>query len=420
MSPESWEDLGFKVGTVFRPAQPVKQADLFAGRTSEIRRVVDSINQAGLHAVVFGERGVGKTSLSNMLFPKLSSSSGHPVVIPQINCLQNDEYGNIWRRVFEVSLERIEQLALEFEETDLEYLKLITADTFNDITPDHVRKALAILGKNTIFAAVIDEFDALDSFDARKQFADTLKYLSDRDISATIILVGVAEDVESLIENHRSVERCICQIKIPRMHRNELEEIISKSVAQLGMTIDDGALHEISRLAQGLPHYAHIFGLHAARVAIDRQSVDIKQTDMPDTIDRALLDIQASIKSDYVLATSSARKDALYKQVLLSCALTECDELGYFYPADVAAPFSRIMKSKRKTDSFIRHLNEFSDAKRSEVLEKDERTTKTRYRFRNPMLQPYVLIKGLADHLITEDDLAETRSNEAQKQKKLF
>ena len=44
---------------------------------------------------------------------------------------------------------------------------------------------------------------------------------------------------------------------------------------------------------------------------------------------------------------------------------------------------------------------------RGGVLHKDERSS--RFRFTNPLLQPYVLMRGLADRSITDDDLKETR-----------
>ena len=61
-------EKAFMLGTVFKPSAPINREDLFAGRLSQIRDVVDAINQQGQHAVLYGKRGVGKTSLANMIF----------------------------------------------------------------------------------------------------------------------------------------------------------------------------------------------------------------------------------------------------------------------------------------------------------------------------------------------------------------
>ncbi len=80
-----FEQTAFMLSTVFKPTVPIDQEQLFAGRQSQIRDVVDTINQQGQHAVLYGERGVGKTSLANMIFPKLHAPS--EVVVPQVNCM---------------------------------------------------------------------------------------------------------------------------------------------------------------------------------------------------------------------------------------------------------------------------------------------------------------------------------------------
>jgi hypothetical protein len=50
-----------KLTSVFTPAIPVSQSAVFAGRLEQIQQVVDAIGQPGVHVVIFGEPGVGKT-----------------------------------------------------------------------------------------------------------------------------------------------------------------------------------------------------------------------------------------------------------------------------------------------------------------------------------------------------------------------
>lgn len=49
-----------------------------------------------------------------------------------------------------------------------------------------------------------------------------------------------------------------------------------------------------------------------------------------DAIKQAIEDAQLSIRTAYHVAVRSARKDNLFADVLLSCALAEADELGYW------------------------------------------------------------------------------------------
>ena len=52
-------ELALNASRVFSPTAPIDERDLFAGRTDQIRKLIDAINQKGQHAIVFGERGVG-------------------------------------------------------------------------------------------------------------------------------------------------------------------------------------------------------------------------------------------------------------------------------------------------------------------------------------------------------------------------
>ena len=51
----------------FSPSAPIDHQALFAGRMSQMTDVLNAIGQKGQHAVLYGERGVGKTSLAWVL-----------------------------------------------------------------------------------------------------------------------------------------------------------------------------------------------------------------------------------------------------------------------------------------------------------------------------------------------------------------
>ena len=64
---ESNKDERLKtLNEVFSPISPIKRRDFFFGRRIQLEDVVDAINETGQHAILYGERGVGKTSLIQM------------------------------------------------------------------------------------------------------------------------------------------------------------------------------------------------------------------------------------------------------------------------------------------------------------------------------------------------------------------
>ena len=84
MSKDEWEALDFTASRVFSPAAPIREKDVFAGRRDEIRAAIDAINQAGQHAAIYGERGVGKTSLANVIH-EFIVSTGQTKVLHRIS-----------------------------------------------------------------------------------------------------------------------------------------------------------------------------------------------------------------------------------------------------------------------------------------------------------------------------------------------
>ncbi len=394
---QRWIALGMEAGRVFTPASPIDEPSLFAGRLEQVRQVVDAVNQKGQHAILYGERGVGKTSLANVLSAFLPRP-GSTVLAPRVNCDGQDTFATVWEKVFERVADeaRLSRAVTPVGFASRPASQPIRLDDLVGGTPspDRVRRALSFLAGVSTPVLIIDEFDRLPQPE-RRAFADTVKMLSDHAVGATLVLVGVADSVEQLIEEHQSVERALVQIRLPRMSAGEIGTILETGLGQLGMTADSGAVVRIARLSQGLPHYAHLLGLHASRAAIDARTTRVTLDAVEAAIGRAIAGAQQSIRSGYELAVRSARRDHLFADVLLACALAETSELGRFSALQVREQLQQITGRRYEIPSFAKHLNEFCDPKRGPVLERSGPRRLYRYRFRNPLMQPFVIMQGL-------------------------
>lgn len=270
------------------------------------------------------------------------------------------------------------------------------------ITPDAMRRAIGTLARKALPIFIIDEFDRLPDT-VKREMADLVKTLSDHSVPATIVLVGVADSVDQLIHEHQSVERALIQVHMPRMSPAEIEEIVNKGLTRLNVLIEPEALKRIVVFSQGLPHYTHLIGLHAVRRAVDTGTRTITVDTINNSIKRALDGVQMSIRSAWTRAVSSPRKDNLFSEVLLSCSLASTDELGFFAAQDVRDPMRRITGKSYEIPSFAQHLNEFSEEKRGAILQKTGRKRHFRYRFTNPLMQPFVIMQGFSKGQLTEE-----------------
>lgn len=388
-----FDKIAFRLSRVFTPTSPINKDDLFQGRKSQIRAVIDAINQAGKHAILYGERGVGKTSLGRILQTKLKSLESLPIIAPMVTCDSGDDFSTIWSKVFS----ELEEVAVSDDDS-----------TPYSFTPHDVRRKLEPIAASRILYVILDEFDKIIDDRSRALIADTIKLFSDRSVNATLVIIGVSDDVNGLIADHQSIERCLAQIHMPRMPRKELEEIVTHGLQEEGleMTVEPDGLAEITGLSKGLPCYTHLLALHASRHALDERRLKVTAKDVEKAIRTAISETQESIRDDYDKATYSSRKGTLYREVLLACAIAAADEFGRFQPGDVCAPLDEIVGKKPfTTDRFAGHLKAFCEDDRGNVLERMGTDYRWRYRFSNPLMQPFVIMKGIETGLISDATL---------------
>lgn len=392
---EQLDKLILEAGRVFTPTTPIDERALFAGRRNQLVKVIDAINQKGQHAIIFGERGVGKTSLSNVLSSFLSRPDG-VVLSPRVNCDGQDTFELVWKKVFDQITRKKGVPQVGFApDTKKKRTNLVSDELPKSITPDSIRHFLSNLSQGALPILILDEFDRLPQ-GVKVAFADMIKNLSDHAVGATIVLVGVADSIDDLIREHQSVERALVQIRMPRMSVQEIEEIVNNGLQRLGMSIDEDAMTRITMLSQGLPHYTHLLARDSARGALSKGDLHVTLGIVDSAIQKALEDAQQSIRSAYHKATMSPRKNNLFADVLLACALAPTDELGFFAAQDLRNPMKNVTGKKYEIPSYAQHLNEFCDPKRGPILTKTGAKRRFRFRFVNPLLQPFIIMQGFA------------------------
>jgi hypothetical protein len=231
--------------------------------------------------------------------------------------------------------------------------------------------------------------------------ADTIKTLSDNAIKTTLILVGVADSVDQLIGEHQSIERAIKQVPMPRMSKAELIQIVDNGLTQCtGLSMDAAVRERVADYSQGLPFYTHLLAREAALNAVRYDRTNITMEDMEAAI-REAVDSQLETSLTLYNKAVTAPRGIYFKPVLLACALARKDEKGFFYATNVVEPLEGIIGKTYGIPQFALHLKDFSE-KRGPILERDGR----RYRFIKPLMEPYVILRGLADGLIKESQLS--------------
>jgi energy-coupling factor transporter ATP-binding protein EcfA2 len=386
---------GMRVDSAFTPAAPIRDRDLFAGRVKQITSVVDAVLVPGRHVIIYGERGVGKTSLANImgeLLPERFTVS--------IRADTSDTYDSLWRKAFRrITLSHEQSTAGFNREAQVVDVPLSAGlPTNTALVPDHVLSLLSALNQPMII--IVDEFDRVADEPTKTTLADTIKATADTLPLVTIVIVGVAGTVNELIGEHPSIERNLRQIKLPRMTEKELREIVEKGLKILEMTIEEDAMATMTWLSQGFPHFTHLLANYSAKEALKHHRTQISWPDLAIAIEEALGDSQESIRNAYQRATIASRKETLFPSVLLAAALAEQDEFGAFRATDMLPPLARLTGRELKVPHIAYHLGKLSSPERGKILVKVGGPKRSRYMFSNAMMQPFIVLKGVSEGLV--------------------
>lgn len=388
----SSELLSAKLSTlnaVFTPSAPIIARDFFFGRYKQLGDIVEAINERGQHAVVFGERGVGKTSLANIVNNDLKG-----ILVAKVACNRNDTFKDIWIRLLKRISFTVRQPGMGFAAVESEekyQYDLFLPREAQEIDSGDLLMVFGRLTNQVLF--ILDEFDSIATEKTRTLVADAIKAFSDSAPHVTLMIVGIAESVSQLVGVHPSNERCIKQIKLPRMSPDELGQIVSKGLEALEMTIDPLVQLDIIEFSQGFPHYTHLLAKYSAKTALEANSQHIDRRAFDIAIEEAVENVQESIREAYQRSVMTVRKDSIFEDVLSACALARLDEHGTFRAMDLEGHLATLTGEPVKLQAYTYHLGKLCHEDRGCILQRIEFGSQHRYKFRNPLIRAFVRLK---------------------------
>lgn len=371
------------INEIFTPSSPVENIDLFSGRINELEEIKQTIKEKGQHAVMFGPRGAGKTSLANM-----SRYFYENLMTIKVTCNRNDNFRTIWER----ALRKIQFIShtseMGYKPSEKPEIVQLPIPETEYLTPTEIEAILENLDESILF--IFDEFDIIKNQETKTQMADIIKLFSDNLPNITILIVGIAQSVDKLIGEHHSIERCIRQIELPLMSELESRELIEGNMRLIGLKINKSISNKIIELSSGFPHYMHLLCKHAASEAVTEKKGTISELHFNKAVFKSIENSDYSIRNAYQKATSSSTGKSQFADVLLACALAYTDDNNSFGSNEVLEQFNKITGDKHKPESINYNLGMLCKRERAEILTKLGRQKNARYRFRKPLLKAFV------------------------------
>lgn len=383
------EEKLLTLNQVFSPTTPIKQKDFFFGRLSQLTRIMDAINEDGQHAILYGERGVGKTSLANIMVTSYTN-----LFPTKITCTRDDSFKSLWQQAFNNIQYSTTTTGMGFNPQQKQTIVSLGQhfSRIDTVGPSDIVNFIRTFN-STKFLFIFDEFDNITTKKTRASFADLIKSLSDNSDNVTIVLVGISDNVEDLIGNHQSLERCLKQVKMPRMTDDESSEIITNGLAKLEISISDKVKKNIIEFSSGFPHYVHLLCKYGAKEIISNEKNEFNQAYLQIAIRIGIENSNEQLRSSYQKAITDTNGNSKWKSVLHACAMSISDQFDCFSVSQVLDKYNSMTGKRVKGGNISYNLNQLCLSERGDVLKKIGKGVNTRYRFINPMMKAFVKLK---------------------------
>lgn len=377
------------VREVFTPHKPVESIQLFFGREKEVRSIVEVLNTPGQHAILFGDRGVGKSSLAN-----IASTLLHDVVGGQLlrkRCDSSDTFSSIVSIPLKYSGYNVERT--ESSESSNFTIGSPGIAGYNKSSTSKIDKTININSPSWVAENIsdiqglfiIDEVDAIPHPLEKKKVAELIKHLSDLASKLKILLVGIADTAAELTEGHPSVQRCLLETRLRRMDTEELKAIVVGGQKRLSLNFSKEAIDKIVNLSSGYPHFTHLIALKAAEEAISDERTSINVGHIIHATERARNGAENSLKNSYDKATISNMTEE-YRRIVLAAALCKEDS---FTASELRDSYMNIWKSSISQASLNNYFQKLVSMDGSCIL---RRIAKGIYKFSDPRMPSFVRI----------------------------
>lgn len=313
-------------------SQPVIARESFAGRREAMAALINAVEEQRVHVVIYGERGIGKTSLAHV-FAETAREARYLVIYGSCGTAANfsDMFRSVCARIPRIYHNSVLPNSPEAEKGE-------NFDVMLPEGPFGARELADVMAGvvGTRVLVILDEYDRVIDVNFRREVAELIKNLSDRAARVQLVITGVALNLDELIGYAPSIRRNITGLPMRPMNSTEVKELLRLGERAAEIRYDNAALAMITQMAGGSPYLVRLLGHQAGLLAMNDNRSVVGDTDARKAVERVIAEWQASLprRVQANLARDEAR---VHWGLLVAAARAGSSADGWFTVDDVYA-----------------------------------------------------------------------------------
>jgi len=405
-------DFRARCEQVFTPFAPIELPDFFVGRSDEIDTLVTELNAPGRQVAIYGDRGVGKTSLAALCSFFANRPEEDTYVI---RCTREMTYKDIFGELLrDASAAYVpDRRQTTRKKTGGLRVRPVEISRGSDSTStERVLNGTFKIGPGLLLSLfkdrngllIIDEFDRVQDENTHVRMAETLKQFSDARSRTKILIVGVADSLSNLLRAHSSLTRSVAEIRLDRMKVDELGAILDRGEQRLKIGFSPEVRRRIVHLADGFAHYAHLLARSGTLIAAsakwsqEKEGFAVEKGDYLQGLKDATNKAELTLRETYERAIIPLKKKTqLFQYAVWAAAMAEEVEV---HVGEIVRHMSEISGEEVKPQSITYHLSKLVAPDRGSIL---RRVREGFYKFSDPLMRGYVRLQLEAYNIVERD-----------------
>lgn len=399
------DSFATELNKLVSPSRPIQTIERLFGRERELDRIEKALYADGRHVFIYGDRGVGKSSLAAAAANQWQSSDASYI---DASCSHDSTLKSVVVNIVQQAIlsNRLDSSVSRTEvATNLKFLQSSTSKETLEVDlherlhtlPDAVEMLRQAAERHsTRPVAVIDEFNLLAAAE-RPKFADLLKLLGDKKVKLKLIFTGIGESLSELLGANESAIRQLETIELPKLGYQARMDLCESIAEELGFDIDREYLFRIASISDGYPYYVHLLTEKLMWQVFESGRSGVSNELYEEAIKDAIESISAELKAPYDKVIKQRSQD--FEPVLWSTA--DGDLLSRFL-RDMYRSYERIIEQMPENavldyDTYADRIRALSGSKTGSILVRDIKPGL--YTYKTKMLRGYVRLQAEAHHV---------------------